>query len=188
MLTTLSGRALKTREILKTVVTAELIEELEREYELAFFPVATMEDLEMEAEGEVDWLDKQGDLGVGEFRERTTEDIKSLLGLPEGPFPFFNKIIHDLGTWPEDIKGFKELNEVQDKETLEEHRLRVLQPRWHQYVGLAACVKRFFDGKNVILADGVGVGKTLQCFMMMGYLRHLRITLDKQQSLPAIGE
>ena len=30
---------------------------------------------------------------------------------------------------------------------------------------------RWFKGDNVVLADGVGVGKTMQCFMVMAWMQ-----------------
>ena len=64
--------------------------------------------------------------------------------------------------------------------------LVALKPMWHQLVGVAAMVRRFFDGKNVILADGVGVGKTMECFMVMCYLRYLH-GLKEKEVRPPIG-
>lgn len=121
------------------------------------------------------------------MRERSTEELQALLGIQNGTFPFFNSVIHDLGMWPDEIEDFESKNKIEDETELLKHGLRNLRPRWHQYVGLAACVKRFFDRKNVILADGVGVGKTMQCLMIMAYLRHLRVVY-KQRGLPNIGE
>ena len=117
------GRALKIKDLLKTVMSTEMIEELERAYEEAFAPVSTAEDIEMEEDTEFDWLDKQGDLGVRDIRSRTTQEIKALLGLPGGPFPFFNKVIHDLGLWPEEIDKFDEFNQLNDEKELLKHKL-----------------------------------------------------------------
>ena len=66
--------------------------------------------------------------------------------------------------------------------------MRPLQPRWHQWVGLAAMVERFFSGSNVLLADGVGVGKTMQAFMVMAYMRYLRVLSEgNEPSRPDLG-
>lgn len=180
-------------ELLASLLSPEEIFELEDEYAETFH--GENDDASEEVIGDIsaeeaEWADAQGDLGVSEFTNKSIDDIKKMLSLPEGDFPFFNRIISDLGALPSQIPGFEELNsnegpEKEKAEALEAKNLRILSPRWHQYVGLAASVKRFFQGLNVILADGVGVGKTMQSFMMMAYLRHLVVTKAKA---PPIGK
>ena len=136
-----------------------------------------------------DWLDELGDHGVTEFKSYREPDILRLLGLPpDGPpyfFPFCNRVIHDQGDILSLTEAGRELLKVQDEAVLKQHKAGLLTPRWHQLVGLAACVKRFFRQLNVILADGVGVGKTMQYLMIMAYLRHLNVT---NASPPPIGK
>ncbi|KAH8114058.1 P-loop containing nucleoside triphosphate hydrolase protein [Phellopilus nigrolimitatus] len=117
-----------------------------------------------------------------------------MLSLPSkskasGPvFPFFNPYISDLGLLPRDIPGYYSFTLEDEDRALKEEMLRPLEPRWHQYVGLAAMAKHFFNGENVVLADGVGVGKTLQCFMVMSYLRHMKVTEAQRKGvLPPIA-
>lgn len=130
------------------------------------------------------WLDKAGDLGVAEFHNLTVDQIKSWLALTTKDFPFLNKIYSEHGDWPVQIKNFYKLNDEPVEEELRRRHLAYLEPAWHQYVGLAACVMRFFRGLNGMMADGVGVGKTLQCFLIMNYLRHLIVS---KASPPPIG-
>ncbi|KAL5476548.1 hypothetical protein ACEPAI_3228 [Sanghuangporus weigelae] len=192
---TLTGRAVKIRDLLKSMISLEDIEEMERVYAETFKEEEDIPALEQPVD--VEWFEKGGDIGVAEFREKSLREIRELLGLAEldegAPFPFLNKIIHDSGLRPDEIDRFDEWNEVKDADKLAKNLMRPFRPRWHQYVGLAAAIKRFFEGKNVLLADGVGVGKTLECFMMMCFLRHLRIAQAKydgetQTKLPAIAE
>ncbi|KAL5476645.1 hypothetical protein ACEPAI_2831 [Sanghuangporus weigelae] len=192
---TLTGRAVKIRDLLKSMISLEDIEEMERVYAETFKEEEDLPALEQPVD--VEWFEKGGDIGVAEFREKTLREIREFLGLAEldedAPFPFLNKIIHDSGLRPDEITRFDEWNEVKDAHELAKNLMRPFRPRWHQYVGLAAAVKRFFEGKNALLADGVGVGKTLECFMMMCFLRHLRIAQAKndgetQPKLPAIAE
>ena len=188
-----TGRAVKIRDLLKSMVSLEEIEEMERVYAETFKEEEDLPPLEQPVD--VEWFEKGGDIGVAEFREKALREMKELLGLVEldedAPFPFLNKIMHDSGLRPDEINHFDEWNEVKDAHELAKNLMRPFRPRWHQYVGLAAAVKRFIEGKNVLLADGVGVGKTLECFMMMCYLRHLRIAQAKNDGdtpkLPAIG-
>lgn len=179
------GRASGLEWILEAMKNLEDILELERAYEESFAAEESLETVIEEVGDSQAWLNKDGDHGVGEFKALNVAQIRNLLGLPSNRMPFFNHVIHDLGTWPEDIIGFEEVKNLEDEKKLKEVRLHHLEPKWHQYVGLAACVKRFFNNENIILADGVGVGKTMQCMMIMAYLCHLKVTKAK---LPPIGE
>lgn len=158
-------------------------------------------------------LDDSADLGVSEFKNLSTESLLANLGISPSrrtPFPFLSMIVNDLGSSYDDsesLNTYKELlkqapDASLDNEQYEEKRkewdakLRAegfsfIWPRWHQLVGLSAIVKRFFEGKNVLLADGVGVGKTLQAFMTMAYLRFLKtknMGLSDEAFEPPISE
>ena len=98
----------------------------------------------------------------------------SIFGNGSQCFPFFNTFRSTLGELPEDIDGFYDIL-IRDTKKQTELGLELLTLRWHQLVGLCAIVDRCIDGKNVILADAVGLGKTCICFMSMAYARYLRV-------------
>lgn len=127
----------------------------------------------------MDVFDRAGEIGVAEFVKRPLGDLLGILGLDrKAPFPFFNRYMHEQGALPKDIENFQkyedsDYSEESIQKAYEEAMLRPLKPYWHQYVALAAMAKMVFHGRNVLLADGVGVGKTLECLMLVAYLRHM---------------
>ena len=136
------------------------------------------------------FMDAEEDLGIKMYENRTYESMCRHLGIPyenvgesiRCKFPFLNRYLSFGGLVPDD-KDAKVVYEQLTEENYEELGWSVLQPRWHQLVAVAAMMDRFGDGKNVLLADGVGVGKTLECCMMMAYLRHLRIMQSQRAGM-----
>lgn len=157
-----------------------IIAQLEDDYAETFSELLEApEEPEQDLMGEMD--DETGQTGVDEFCKLSTDELRSMLGLNKGHedspvFPFFNAWVSDVGKLPEDIPGFEAIN-WKDKTSAEAsaYKLRELRPQWHQYVGLAAIVKQLRRGNNVLLADGVGVGKTMECLMTVAYMRYLRL-------------
>ena len=130
------------------------------------------------------FLDDFGDLGVAQYAHMQEHEMYERLGLSaiaaseEGQrFPFFNVFRSTLGELPEDIEGFYDIK-LSDVKKMAELGLEYLKLRWHQLVGVCAIVDRCADGKNVILADTVGLGKTCICFLAMAYVRYLRVFND----------
>jgi len=179
--------------------------EVIRRLELEFYSTFKELSLDMDTienrdnEGGLNWLDEDGDVGVTEWKDKTVDDIRAQLGLPSEEdmpdFPFLNRhyspVGKDLVNDASDFPGYDPKNTTDEE--AESMGLLRLKPHWHQWVGLAAMVSRGFEGKNVILADGVGVGKTLQCFMLIAYLRFLEgktRVIDEActRPLPPIGE
>ena len=158
-------------------------------------------------------LDAGGDLGVGDYKDLSMEDLGNMLAVDTTgykPFPSFESIVSDLGKDPGDLESNRltyvdlmkrqpnvdkldksELKAAFDEwdKLLAENSYRRIWPRWHQMVGLVAMVRRFFDRKNVLLADGVGVGKTMQAITAMAYLRSCIMSGVKGRNvLPPMGE
>ena len=161
----------------------DLIADLEDVYAEVFNDI--LEDADDSNDAELmESMDAHGELGVAEFTGMSVEQLRKqlMVDLPgmQNSFPFFNEWVSDLGKLPSEIEGFENIS-GDDVEAAENHpdKLRALQPQWHQLVGLSAIIKRFYSGSNVLLADGVGVGKTMECFMAMAFLRHQRIMQSK---------
>jgi SNF2 family DNA or RNA helicase len=165
----------------------EMIARLEYEYNISFSVEMTLIQ-DLQSMGSQEWLDADGDLGVSDFKDKSIDELRRLLGLQserdQPAFPMFNEFVADAGLERDPHLNDDVLRTKTDEELREFSMIRT-RPRWHQYVGLVAMVKRFFDGQNVILADDVGVGKTLQCMMVMAYLRHLKVMKAEK---PPVGE
>lgn len=185
----LIGRAKGIEKFLLQLNSPAVIEQVEASYNSYF---RSLEDLEDPEEDLMQWMDGDGDLGVAEMKGLSRDELMAQLGLPVSPdwtFPFFNSFISDLGSLPDEVNDFDSYKAPDDEQkALAERNLRRLEPRWHQIVGIAAIVRRVFEGRNVILADGVGVGKTLVCMGLMAYLRHLKIVDPKGEKRPKIGK
>jgi hypothetical protein len=114
-------------------------------------------------------LDDDGDLGVAEFKHSSLDQLCSLLQMPDGRPPVFNATLatNRLRT-PWDCPNHK---------FPEDERTENCALLWHQIGGVAALAKRAWLKKQLpstlqtpgtMLADGVGVGKTLQMLTFIG--------------------
>lgn len=191
VLTATSARTKGLERIFKDLNDPEIVAQLEDDYADVFLELEAEEE---EGQDEVlaGAFDDMGDLGVQEFCSKDTAQLRTLLGV-EGrtkgeSFPFFNAWVSDIGRLPETIKGIEELDVTNEKAGAEhEAKLRPLRPQWHQYVGVCSIIRLFQSGKNVLLADGVGLGKTMETFMVCATLRHIRLMLSRNIT-PPIGE
>lgn len=109
-------------------------------------------DLDLDAPVDInDWKE-----GVEELSKWSEEKLWQLLGLPGQQLPFFQEWTDpdaQITAWtPEGRKWL-------DDPASPRQRLR---PRWHQLVGIFRMLQRAFEGRPVLLMDGVGLGKTLQ--------------------------
>ncbi|KAL5485573.1 hypothetical protein ACEPAI_6614 [Sanghuangporus weigelae] len=177
------GKKLET--LLKGIRDEKQILRVEDEYLNLFGDTTTMAEFAAELDTPVNWVDDDGDLGVEEFKSLDEEQLKALLGIPAGSrFPFLNRWRSVSGDLPADIRDFDDLERDADltsERAQEEYNLLPVEPHWHQYVGVAAAARRFFSNRNVLFADGVGVGKTLQALMIMCLLRYYRSNAMKEK-------
>ena len=175
-----AGLGKDLEKILETMHDVDTVRELEKAYLETFDRVDTtsndiLEELEERHSG---WIEEGGDIGVEEFWDSSVDELRFLLGISPNDtrFPYFNRLYH--GTIPpSQFKNFERLDAdltLVDDEKLDKLQLQRLEPDWHQYVGVAAAFRRMFRGLNVLLADRVGVGKTMQAFMIMSLLRLYR--------------
>ena len=171
----------------------EAISILEEEYRATFNSGAMVDE---SGDASFDrFLDGFGDLGVAQYARMKYEDLYKRLGLEAfytdeteklkvPTFPFLNLFVSRIGELPEDIEGFTEITANTPPEALDKLYLSELRVRWHQLVGACAVVDRCVDGLNVLLADAVGLGKTLICYLAMSYLRHIRLMRGKNFNPP----
>lgn len=156
-------------------------------------------------------FDRMGDIGVSEFERKDPAELSRMLGFGVdcsgySPFPYFNGVRSELGLIPSKVPDFENLNKFPERlppnptfqdvglcktrfdeydAMLEKHQMQRFVPRWHQFVGLAAILRRLFNGDNVLLADGVGVGKTLQVYMLIAYMRRM-FAVERETRKPAV--
>ena len=138
-----------------------------------------------EIEEPQNWIDQSGDLGVEEFKKLNEKELQCALGIPLGDqdFSYLNRWRHVDGLLPSQISNFSKLNEDRTltlQQALVKHQLLPIKPFWHQLVGAAAAIKRMFNEANVLYADGVGVGKTMQAFLLMCLLRYYKKQFEKE--------
>ena len=125
--------------------------------------------------------------GTEEYAKLTPSELYKLMGLPDNRIPGFNDLecaegVHEPWTHHDFFKdAHKEWNEqkalVKEGKTIAADPLqkwRVLQPRWHQLVGMFKMLVNIFDGKPILLMDEVGLGKTMQVVGVIAILDFYR--------------
>jgi SNF2-related domain len=100
--------------------------------------------------------------GVEELEKLSLGDAYKVLGFPSQQVPMFKKTIISEG----------------DKEPSE------LKVKWHQIIGILKIVKQAFKGEAVLLADAVGLGKTIQVAGAIATLAYFRRYFEKYRQFP----
>lgn len=116
--------------------------------------------------------------GVEDLNACREDELWERLGLSDKKLPFFQDFTDPDGfidPWSEE--GQKWLEEELDAR-------RVLKPRWHQLVGILRMLQRAFEGKPVLLMDGVGLGKTMQVVGAIACLAYYREYHAKRNDFP----
>ncbi|KAF8422282.1 P-loop containing nucleoside triphosphate hydrolase protein [Boletus edulis BED1] len=137
---------------------------------------ANPEPLELELDDNVDlkgWKE-----GVEELSKVSEESLWTMLGFPEKKLPFMQKWTDSGATidpWSAEGQAWLE-DERSDR--------LPLKPRWHQLVGIYRMLERAFEGKPVLLMDGVGLGKTLQVLGTIACLTFYRNHYSSHKKFP----
>ncbi|KAK2464152.1 hypothetical protein APHAL10511_003845 [Amanita phalloides] len=129
----------------------------------------------------------EGDMGVEEMSQKSTEELSGLLGFQEDrPFIWnnFKRVDNVRNAWEavgEDGELF-----VQGGEGMEAVRLL-----WHQLAGVAAMVSKVWVAEEkktfgVMLADDVGVGKTAQVMATIAFTQLVYECEQQKQPRPAL--
>ncbi|KIK74159.1 hypothetical protein PAXRUDRAFT_176509, partial [Paxillus rubicundulus Ve08.2h10] len=145
---------------------------------------ASLENMNVNSDETVELkLDDQIDLsnwteGVEELHELTVDQLWEMLGLPEKKLPFFQEWTDPdmaVDAWSKEGQAW-----LKDKKK----GRQPLVPRWHQLVGIYRVLERAFEGKPVLLMDGVGLGKTLQGIGAVACLAYYKECFDAKGSYP----
>jgi hypothetical protein len=122
---------------------------------------------------EIPWSEGTEDLAT-----LTEDHLWTHLGLDKKRLPFFSEFTDPdaiIEPWTED--GEKWL-------ASESSNREALRPRWHQLVGIYRMLQRAFEGKSVLLMDGVGIGKTFQVIGFIACLSHFHWHYDVHKKFP----
>ncbi|KAF5347355.1 hypothetical protein D9756_010004 [Leucocoprinus leucothites] len=133
--------------------------------------------------------DTGDDFGMEEEAHMTPLSLSNRLGLKGGLLPLFNQYRHRSGISPwEDEDAF----DFPPNETIPLHLDR-LRLHWHQLAGIHSIIRSIFTTKateehttGVLIADEVGLGKTIQSVSVMGLLALIAVAIENQKSPPPI--
>ncbi len=117
--------------------------------------------------------------GTEHLAKKTVADLHGMLGLVEPVVPRFNvkDNTSSFDTWSE--KG---------QEVLERPDTPALRMFWHQWAGLVKIVTNLMHYRNLLLMDGVGVGKTMQATAAIAMYDFIRLQQTQKQLPPALGK
>jgi hypothetical protein len=125
---------------------------------------------DFESDIPIDWTE-----GTEDINDLTLNDIHKRLGITE--LPWFNNRI--------DPFGLRNPWKAEDEEWLRDDNNTVeLQARWHQWLGILRLIERFWQGKNMLLMDEVGLGKTLQVVGALTILAYFREFYEEKGRFP----
>lgn len=167
------------RDALRTLASREDIEAIASRIKVSLENVqmsANTERLELELDDRVDLVEWKE--GVEELGKVSEESLWTMLGFPEQKLPFLQEWADSSATidpWSTDGQAWLK----------EESADRLpLKPRWHQLVGIYRMLERAFEGKPVLLMDGVGLGKTLQVLGTIACLSFYRNYYSAHKKFP----
>lgn len=116
--------------------------------------------------------------GVEELRNLNEDSLWTMLGFPDKQLPFFQHWTDPdamIDPWSE---------EGQQWLTSTQSGCHPLKPRWHQLIGIYRMLERAFEGKPVLLMDGVSLGKTLQVVGTIACLAFYRESFKRSGKFP----
>lgn len=126
---------------------------------------------------DLDWSE-----GTEHFKDYTIEHAQRALGFIDDTIPSFNRFLDPGGekTYWNDKGWFDDETNVKI----------ICAPRWHQLIGMLALVDAMFNGKNILLMDEVGLGKTMQVAGAIAIITFFREYHDRmpegQKSFPGM--
>ncbi|KAG6370138.1 P-loop containing nucleoside triphosphate hydrolase protein [Boletus reticuloceps] len=167
------------QDALRALASREDVEAIANQIKVSLENVqmsANPEPLELELDDNVDlkgWKE-----GVEELSKVSEESLWTMLGFPQKKLPFMQEWMDSGATidpWSAEGQAWLE----------DERSERLpLKPRWHQLVGIYRMLERAFEGKPVLLMDGVGMGKTLQVLGTIACLTFYRHHYSLHKKFP----
>lgn len=135
--------------------------------------------------------DFQWESGDSLTNDKSIDDIREGLGINNQDnccpsFPGFNRwidphsIFTPISTDVDSVAFFEECKREDSN---------ILYPRWHQFTGVYRAIYNIFRGLPLLLADEVGLGKSLQSFAIMSVLAWARTVRKEMRKFPGdMGE
>lgn len=125
------------------------------------------------------------DMGVTAYKDKTYEELSTLLAFPEGRPPLFCKyrsMDTTINSW---------VDEESPQWTQGGDGLIPLALKWHQLCGVASMVDKMFvgnkaTGTNICLSDDVGLGKSAQIMGVIAFIIVVWVAQRDKQVLPPI--
>jgi SNF2 family DNA or RNA helicase len=136
------------------------------------------------------------DLGVSAESKLSPEQLREAFGMPNEGWFGFNTYQHagTLNPWDNEGEWKKLMEDAEEQEKGKVITRFVM--KWHQLVGVRAMVRLTLsagmtekerEGKGyVLLADGVGAGKTCQVIGFITLLKHLRVVTKQGLARPSV--
>lgn len=131
------------------------------------------------------------DIGVTDEAKWTDEQVREILGWLS---PFRN-LVHFARFRSEGQANEWDKPELFNKEdgTMKHGVGRPVEPRWSQFVGLIAILKRLYSKAQdtpaqpcILVADEVGVGKTIETILTITYVMAVRFAKEHNIPLPPL--
>lgn len=120
-------------------------------------------------------------LGVPVLLNKNGEIIRAPDGEKRYALPYMNQYLDKHREWT----PWTHPDEFEDAEKHLD-RLEHMELRWHQSAGLLCMMRNAFDGKNMLVMDDVGYGKTLLNFALCCLLRYYAEEKERSGKYPGI--
>lgn len=115
--------------------------------------------------------------GTEHLAEKTVEELARMIGLPSPQIPRFNT---------KDNRSTYDTWTAEGQAAVESAEAPTLAMFWHQWAGVVKIVHNLLHWRNLILMDGVGVGKTMQATASMCMMDWVRMQQEEQKLSPAL--
>ncbi|KAI0362847.1 hypothetical protein BV20DRAFT_959460, partial [Pilatotrama ljubarskyi] len=114
--------------------------------------------------------------GVEEYKHLTIEDIIACFALESPRIPIFADKV--------DMHGIEDPWSPGGQRNLTLPGASELRLFWHQWIACLKMADAMFEGRNILLMDGVGVGKTIEATATIGLYEWLRVYRKQRGAFP----
>ncbi len=161
------------KKMADSATISSVTDEIERTLKAMAAVNEVAEELDMGEDISMEW-----ESGVEEYQRTGLAEIINMLGLPDAKLPNFNHYEDpngDVDPWSPAFADFVKGDQAYP-----------MSPRWHQWVGALAMIKRIMAGIPVMLMDDVGIGKTIQVLMVIALMQVYRRHYAEHKRFPGM--